>query len=193
MLGIILVIFAYFLGNISIATILGRLHGIDIKSKGSGNAGTTNVLRVLGKKQAIITLIVDISKGVIPVVLARILASDFVMLCMLFVILGHIYPILFKFKGGKGVATAFGALLAYYWPIALLELTAVAVGLVLTKRMSAGTLLAALLCPVFAVWLKPDFLYYSIALAILIILKHRQNIVRLINGSEPRIGEKAKS
>ena len=110
---VIWVTLAYFIGNISPSILIGKALGIDIKKEGSGNAGTTNALRVLGKKAAVITLIIDIGKGVLAVWLGLRFGNETIgMFCALAVFCGHIWPCVYGFKGGKGVATAFGAILA---------------------------------------------------------------------------------
>ena len=125
---VIAFLIAYFIGNISPSTIMARAKGIDIKKEGSGNAGTTNALRVMGKKAGAITLVVDIIKGVAAVLIGLALAGQMGAYgCALPVMLGHIWPILLRFKGGKGIATSFGALLAINPLLALLELLIVAV------------------------------------------------------------------
>ena len=116
---VLMILAAYLIGNISPAIILGKISGVDIKKEGSGNAGTTNVLRVLGKKAALITLIVDISKGFLAVRLGMLLGYETGAICAVAVFCGHIWPCFYRFKGGKGVATAFGALLSINWMLGL--------------------------------------------------------------------------
>ena len=159
---------AYFIGNISPSILLGKAKGVDIKKEGSGNAGTTNALRVLGKKAAVITLIIDVCKGV----------------C------GHVWPCFYRFKGGKGVATAFGAILAVQWYLALMELLVVAIGLAATQRMSVGSLLAAAAFPLLCWLFEPGFLPVGCVMAVIIIIKHIPNIKRLIKGQEPKMFSK---
>jgi glycerol-3-phosphate acyltransferase PlsY len=115
-------------------------------------------------------------------------------LCAVGVVLGHIWPIFFKFKGGKGVATAFGAILAVNWIIALIALAVVALGVLISKRMSFGSLLGALALPFLCIYFEFDFLMGSFFLAVLVIHTHRANLVRLKNGTEPKInfGKKGK-
>ena len=113
---IVPVVIAYFIGNISPSIILGKMAGVDIKKEGSGNAGTTNALRVLGKKAALITLVIDIGKGVLAVAAGNLIGgAETGYLCAIAVFCGHIWPCFYSFKGGKGVATAFGAILAVNW------------------------------------------------------------------------------
>lgn len=185
---IILVTIAYFIGNISPSIILGKLSGVDIKKEGSGNAGTTNALRVLGKKAAVITLIIDIGKGALAVFLGMHLGNYTIgTACALAVFCGHIWPCLYHFKGGKGVATAFGALLAVNWCIAILALGIVAVGLAATQRMSVGSILGAVTFPVICWLFEPGFIYIGSLMALIILLKHSANIKRLIKGEEPKM------
>lgn len=193
---------AYLIGSISPSIILAKAKGIDIKKEGSGNAGTTNTLRVLGPSAAVITLIIDVCKGFLAVFGGAYFSSfagTFVMnqttyLCAVGVVLGHIWPIFFKFKGGKGVATAFGAILAVNWIIALIALAIVALGVLITKRMSFGSLLGALALPFLCIYFEFDFLMGSFFLAVLVIHTHRANLLRLRNGTEPKInfGNKGK-
>ncbi len=188
---IIAIVVADLIGNISPAILIGKAHGIDIKKEGSGNAGTTNVLRVLGKKAAVATLIIDILKGSIAVVLAGLLCGNTVaQICVLAVVAGHIWPIFFGFKGGKGVATAFGALTAYMPLMGLTALLIVAVGVAISRRMSFGSLLGAVTFPAVTYFYDKTFMPVGVALAVILLVKHRGNIKRLIKGEEPKLGAK---
>ena len=188
---IISIIIAYLLGNISPSIILGKLHGIDIKKEGSGNAGTTNALRVLGKKAALITLIIDIGKGVLAVVIGKLIGGEAVgYLCALAVFCGHIWPCFYRFKGGKGVATAFGAILAVNWILGLSALGIVAVGVALSQRMSVGSLLGSVTFPIICWLLEPDFIYIGCIMAVIVLIKHRANIGRLFRGEESKMNFK---
>lgn len=179
---------AYFIGNISPSTIMGRRSGIDIKKEGSGNAGTTNALRVLGKKAAVITLCVDILKGVVAVLIGTFAAGSIGAYgCALCVILGHIWPMLYKFKGGKGIATSFGALLALNPLLALIELGIVAVVTLISKRMSVGSIAGLVCLPFICIFMEPGFVAAAAVIAVIMIIKHRANIVRLIHGEEPKL------
>ena len=185
---VIWVTLAYFIGNISPSILLGKALGIDIKKEGSGNAGTTNALRVLGKKAAVITLIIDIGKGVLAVWLGLRFGNETIgMFCALAVFCGHIRPCVYSFKGGKGVATAFGALLAVNWVMAVITLLIVAIGLAVSRRMSVGSLLGAVSFPITCWFLERDFLYIGMVMALIVIIKHRANIARLIKGEEPKM------
>ncbi len=190
---ILVIVVAYFLGNISPSTLIGRAMGVDIKKEGSGNAGTTNALRVLGKKAAVITLIVDIGKGVVAVLLGNALAGpEAAMYCALAAFIGHIWPVMFKFKGGKGVAVAFGTIVAINWQLGLLCLGVVALVVLLTKMVSAGSVTVAIVFPVLAYFMEPDFLYVGIIMAALLLYAHRGNIKRLIKGEENKLSFKKK-
>lgn len=183
------VVIAYILGSISPAIIAGRLHGVDIRKEGSGNAGTTNVLRVLGGKAAIVTLACDIGKGAIAVLIGAVLdGSMAAYLAAIGVFLGHIFPVFYGFKGGKGVATAFGAVLAVDWRVALLCLLLVIIVTLITGRMSAGSLCGAAALPIMSALLKPEFTAFGAIIGIIIIIKHRSNIKRLLKGEEPKLG-----
>lgn len=188
---IIWVTVAYFIGTISPSILLAKVKGIDIKKEGSGNAGTTNALRVLGKKAAIVTLIIDIGKGLLAVFLGMHFGNyEICIVCALAVFCGHIWPCLYKFKGGKGVATAFGAIIAVNWTLALLVLLVVAIGVAATQRMSVGSILGAASFPVICWVFEPGFLYVGIVMALIVIIKHRANIKRLIKGEEPKMFSK---
>lgn len=185
---ILVIVIAYFLGNISPSTLLARAAGLDIKKEGSGNAGTTNALRVLGKKAALITLTIDIGKGFLAVMIGYWLSTPLAaMLCALAAFAGHIWPVLFHFKGGKGVAVAFGALLGVNWQLALAALCVVVVVVLLTRMVSLGSVLAAASFPVLAYFLEPDFLYIGSVMAVLLIYAHRGNIRRLLKGEENKL------
>lgn len=182
---------AYLIGNISPAILIGRAHGIDIKKEGSGNAGTTNVLRTLGKKAALVTLIIDILKGTFAVVFAGLFVGKLAaMVAVLAVFCGHVWPIFYGFKGGKGVATAFGALCGLNPGLGFACLGVVAVVVLLTKRMSAGSLAGALAFPLLCYFIEPDFLWIGCIMALIILVKHKDNIGRLLRGEEPKMSFK---
>lgn len=179
-------VLAYFIGNISPSTIMARRQGLDIKSEGSGNAGTTNALRVMGKKAGAITCVVDILKGVAAVLIGFLFIGPVgANLCALCVFLGHVFPIVYRFKGGKGVATAFGAVLAVNPLLALISLLIVAVVVFTSKRMSLGSIVGAVCFAMLSIFLEPGFFVYAAVMAIIMLIKHRANIVRLIHGEEP--------
>lgn len=184
---IIVAIVSYFLGNISPAILVGRLHGIDIRKEGSGNAGTTNVLRVLGVKAAVATLAIDVLKGYVAVRIGLNYGDIGAMIAFICVVYGHIFPALYKFKGGKGVATSLGAALALDWPSAFaLILIAIAVT-ALSRKMSLGSITAAVSYPFLIEYYYSSVLPMAIVLAVTVIVMHRSNIQRLIRREEPSL------
>ena len=190
---ILIIVLAYFLGNISPSIILGKMHGIDIKKEGSGNAGTTNALRVMGKKAGVITLIIDVLKGFAAVEIGTMVCGKEIgYACALAAFIGHIYPALYKFKGGKGIAVAFGALLGVNWMIGVGCLFVVVVTVLLTKMVSLGSILAAFAFPVFAVLWEKDFLIFGVPMALVALYAHRANIKRILKGEENKISFKKK-
>ncbi|HPO05357.1 MAG TPA: glycerol-3-phosphate 1-O-acyltransferase PlsY [Bacillota bacterium] len=187
------IVIAYMIGNISPATLISKASGVDIRKEGSGNPGTTNMLRIMGKKAALLTLVIDVLKGVAGVLVGAYLGGEALsVLCGLAVFTGHIFPAIYGFKGGKGIATAFGVLLALHINIALICLGVAALGFVTARRVSVGSLLAALSLP-FLAWLyMPDYILVFTAMAIIVLIKHRSNLMRLIKGEEPKISFKRK-
>ncbi|GHD63510.1 glycerol-3-phosphate acyltransferase [Jeongeupia chitinilytica] len=192
---------AYLIGSLSFAVIVSRVMGLaDPRSYGSGNPGATNVLRSGNRKAAALTLAGDALKGWLAVWLAQLaapvlgLGDAAIALAAVAVALGHMWPVFFRFKGGKGVATAAGILLALDWRVGLVVL---GVWLVIAKGFkisSLAALLAALLAPVLAWWWMPQPVYwYAVGfIAVLLIARHHQNIRGLLSGKESRIGDKAR-
>lgn len=177
---------SYLIGNISPATLAGRLHGVDIRKEGSGNPGTTNVLRTLGVRAAACTLLVDVMKGALPVIAGYMLGgSVLACACGTAAFLGHIYPVFFSFKGGKGIATGFGVIVAFDLKAGLLCLAAALIGAALSRRMSVGSIAAAIILPVTFFITRPDYFIWSVCLALIVLWRHRSNIIRLIHGEEP--------
>ena len=202
---IIVSIIAYLLGSISFSIIISKkMAGFDVRDKGSKNAGSTNVLRTVGKKAAIITLICDCLKGVIAILIAYIAGKiwtdlDSALLVQLagtFVVLGHTFPVFFKFKGGKGVATSLGVLLMVNWQIGLICLVFALILMALTRFVSLGSVAAAILFPVLTVFITNNYLVpgnyiiFGIILAILVIFNHRENVKRLLTGTENKLSFK---
>ncbi|MBQ8591117.1 MAG: glycerol-3-phosphate 1-O-acyltransferase PlsY [Firmicutes bacterium] len=199
LLAVICVVIAYALGNINPAILIGRLHGVDIKKEGSGNAGTTNVLRVLGKKAAAETLLVDIGKGVVAVLIGKVVGgmimTDPGLLgawCAVAVFCGHIWPAAFGFKGGKGIATGFGSIVTACPPVGGIILLVAVLGMILTQRVSVGSVAAALTLIVAGFYFAPSYGIYFAIMGLIAIWKHRANIGRLIRGEEPKISFKKK-
>lgn len=189
---ILLIVVAYLLGSIPSGYVLGKLSGVDVRAAGSGNVGATNVARVVGKRQGILTLVIDVAKGVLPIVIGRrVHLPELAIACAgIAAFLGHLYPIYLKFKGGKGVATALGVFLALA-PLATLILFVVfAVVMGSSRIVSLSSIAAALAAPV-ALWLlgyPPIFVGMGVFLAAMIVWRHRGNIRRLRSGTEPRFG-----
>lgn len=199
---ILVALVAYLIGSISFSVIFTKkMAGFDVREKGSKNAGSTNVLRTAGKKIAALTLVCDILKGVVAVLLAKIIGDidDFgdveylVQVAGLAVVLGHTFPIFFGFKGGKGVATSLGIILLINWQIGLICLVFALVLIVLTRMVSLGSVSAAILFPVLTLFITEnyivdgDYRLFGIALGVLVCWNHRSNIKRLLKGEESKI------
>ena len=210
-LYIIMAVVAYLIGSVNFSVIISnKMAGFDVREKGSGNAGTTNMLRSVGKKAAAITLICDILKGVLAIVIAIILGNIFadsnkellLQIAGVAVVLGHTFPIFFGFKGGKGVATSLGILLMSNWQIGLICLVFALALMILTRMVSLGSCAAAVLFPVLTLFINQNYtvltegksgnvyFIYSVILAIIVLYNHRSNIKRIMNGTENRISFK---
>ena len=206
---IIVAIIAYLIGSVSFSVIISKkMAGFDVREKGSGNAGTTNVLRSVGKKAAIITLICDVLKGVVAILLALLAGVIFkdldkallVQLAGVFVIIGHTFPIFFKFKGGKGIATSLGVLLIINWQIGLICLVFALLLMALTRMVSVGSIAAAVLFPVLVIFINQNYivsessnwsyLIFSIIIALLVLFNHRSNLKRIFTGTENKLSFK---
>ena len=204
---IIVAIVAYLIGSISFSIIISqKMAGFDVREKGSGNAGATNMLRSVGKKAAALTLLGDALKGVVAILFAIIvgaIAKDLdkallVQLAGILVVIGHTFPIFFGFKGGKGVATSLGVLLMTNWQIGLICLVFALILMALTRIVSMGSVGAAILFPVLVLFINTNFtvtegskyFIYSIVLAVIVIFNHRSNIKRILNGTENKLSFK---
>lgn len=183
-------VFGYLLGSLNSSLITGRFYGIDIRKHGSGNAGTTNTLRTLGKKAALFVLLGDIAKGVLAYIVGYYIygGGQGGMLAGTAAVMGHIWPVFFRFKGGKGALTSLAVLLLIDWPIALCLLGVFVIILILTKYVSLGSIVAAFLFPAAALIFGRglETIIFSGIIAALIIIKHRTNIRRLLDGTESR-------
>ncbi|WP_416427174.1 glycerol-3-phosphate 1-O-acyltransferase PlsY [Pseudomonas sp. App30] len=183
----LLAILAYLLGSLSFAIVLSRVTGNpDPRMSGSGNAGATNMLRLAGRKLAILTLLGDLCKGLLPVLVARLAGLDlqaqaWIGLCA---VLGHMFPLYFHFQGGKGVATAAGMILALYPPAALLAVAAWALTFYLTRTSSLASLIATPLTLPLLAWQEPQALLPMSVLTLLIVWRHRGNLRDLLAGRE---------
>jgi glycerol-3-phosphate acyltransferase PlsY len=192
MLDISLVVFAYLLGSLSAAIITCKLMGLpDPRSEGSHNPGATNVLRYGGKKAAAITLLGDMLKGLVPVIVARLagVEDSVVAAVAMAAFLGHLYPLFFAFHGGKGVATALGVFLGVSWPVGVALLLTWLAMAKLFRISSLSALTAAVLAPLYTWLLLPHSIYISLsfAIALLLLWRHRSNIQRLMTGTEGKI------
>lgn len=184
-------LFSYVIGSLSSAIIVCRLTGLpDPRTSGSKNPGATNVLRFGSKKAAIATLLGDVIKGVIPVLLAIQVdpTPQFVGPVMVSVFLGHLYPVFFGFKGGKGVATVVGTLLALYWVVGLLTVCTWGLIVFCFRFSSLGALVAALLAPLYTFWLMNiQFAIPVFIMSVFLFWRHRANIQRLLQGKESKV------
>ncbi len=195
MIETVFILFAYLIGSLSTAIIYCKIVGLpDPRSQGSGNPGATNVLRFGGKKVAIIVLLGDLLKGLIPVLLAKWLefSSATIALVGLAVFLGHLYPVFFRFQGGKGVATALGVLLGISVWVGLLVLLTWILVVFVSRLSSLSALVAATFAPFFVYFLMPELEYILLALPLssLLVWRHRSNIKKIIAGTESKIGKK---
>ena len=207
---IIVAIISYLIGSIMFSVIFTKkIAGFDVRTKGSGNAGSTNVLRTAGKKVAIITLICDILKGVVAVLIGYIVgkltkasvetSQMLILTAGVMVVLGHTFPIFFKFKGGKGVATSLGVLLMINWRIGLICLVFALLIMAVSRMVSLGSISAAILFPVLCIFINENYLIkanhfgyilFGIILCLLVVFNHRSNLKRIINGKENKLSFK---
>ena len=207
---------AYLLGSINTSIILSKLvYGTDIRASGSGNAGATNMLRTHGTKMAVATLVFDVLKGVLMVVLATLIDQQMLSKALhvsafestyllgslryiagIFVVLGHDFPVYFGFKGGKGVATSLGVMLTLDWKIGLAILALALIIMSTTRFVSLGSIIAAAVYPfvLFAfsggLEINKSYMFMGVLLAVILIVKHRSNIVKLIHGNENKLFSK---
>jgi glycerol-3-phosphate acyltransferase PlsY len=196
--SIIAIAVSYLLGSISFSIIFARwLRKIDIREHGSGNAGATNTLRVLGKGPAIAVFLLDIAKGSVAVLIGLWLGDGekwVSVLCGLASIAGHNWPVYFRFKGGKGIATTVGALIVWaFIPTLIAGIVAILV-IVFTRYVSLGSMIFAAWLPIlfYLFDLEAAYIWGGLAVAILAIARHRKNIVKLINGTENKLGSSKK-
>lgn len=205
---IILAIIAYAIGSINFSVILSKkMAGFDVREKGSGNAGSTNMLREVGKKAAVLTLVCDILKGVVSILIALLIGKIvknvdralLIQIAGILVVIGHTFPIFFGFKGGKGVATSFGVLLMVNWKIGFICLTFALVIIIASKMVSMGSIGAAILFPVLTIFINEHYIVsasglkyfiFSLILAVFVIFNHRENVKRILNGTENKLSFK---
>lgn len=202
LLYVLIGIISYCLGSISFSVIFSKkMAGFDVRERGSGNAGSTNVLRTVGKKAAALTLICDILKGVVAILLAYAFSKIvedangalMIQIAGITVIIGHTFPVFFKFKGGKGVATSLGIILLINYEIGLICLIFALLVMFFTKTVSIGSLMTAILFPVLTLVIHENYLLgdnyiiFGILLAVIVIFNHRENIKRIMNGEEKKL------
>lgn len=201
--SVALAVISYLIGSVNSSIIISKaVTGKDIRQSGSGNAGATNMLRTMGKKYAIITLIIDILKGVVSILLAKLAINFGAPLYCTYIagvcaVLGHNFPVFFGFKGGKGVATSLGVVLLLDWKIGLFTLVIAIAIMAITKYVSLGSIMAAVIfmvAQIIMMAINKSFnavqLVCVLILGILLIVRHRANIVRLVNGTENKLGAK---
>jgi len=195
----VLLLCSYLLGSIPFGMIVGRARGVDIRQHGSGNIGATNVLRVLGPGPAALVFAGDVTKGLVPVLVGGALlrswavprADLWVLAVALAPILGHTFSVFLRFRGGRAVATTLGALLGMSWPAGVIGLCIWIVVVGLTRYISLASIIASPSVPVYLALsgTRPAWCIFWAAIAALIIARHIPNIRRLLEGTEPRIGE----
>lgn len=191
--ALLMTLVAYLMGSVSSAVLICRLWRLpDPRLQGSKNPGATNVYRLGGKVPAVLVLVADILKGTIPVWTAYFLKVEPAWLGIIAVAacLGHIYPVFFQFKGGKGVATALGAIAPIGFSLVLALIATWMVIAYVSGYSSLAAIATALLAPVYTYFIKPIYTIPVLMLTILIVARHRENIVRLLNGEEPKIKDK---
>ena len=205
---IVVAIIAYLIGSINFSIIISKkMAGFDVREKGSGNAGTTNMLRSVGKKAAAITLLCDVLKGVVAIGIALIVGSIvknvdkavLVQIAGILVVVGHTFPIFFEFKGGKGVATSLGVIMMINWKIGLICLVFALAIMAFSRMVSMGSVGAAILFPVLTLFMNTNFIVktsgmkyfiFSVILAAIVIFNHRANIKRIASGTENKLSFK---
>lgn len=194
---------AYLLGSIPFSVWIGKaFYGVDVREHGSGNAGATNTLRVLGKKTGFIVLFLDSLKGFLAANVVRVLALDesyllnYQMLFGMMAVLGHIYPIFAGFKGGKGIATLLGIVIAMSWKVSLVCMLCFVLIVWITRFISVGSMLTCILSPLFVFVIHGNemvFIYFCIGIALMVVYTHRSNIKRLLSGTENKFTFKPKT
>lgn len=190
---LLIIIAAYLLGSVSSAVLISRIYGLpDPRDSGSGNPGATNVLRLGGRTAAAMVLICDILKGMLPVWLSYFIGINPFLLGIIGIAacLGHIYPIFFHFRGGKGVATAFGALAPIGWDLSGMLIGTWLLTVLLSGYSSLGSLITALIAPMFTWLVKPEYTMAVSMLSCLIVFRHHDNVRRLLEGKESKIWNK---
>ena len=194
-MGFFSLLLGYLLGSIPSGWLAGRwLKGIDLRELGSGSTGATNVLRQVGKGPALVVFLIDVGKGAAAVLITRAFGqSDWIqVLAGLTALAGHIWPVWLKFKGGKAVATGFGMFLGLAWPVGLASFGVFLLTLAIFRIVSLSSVLAAVSLPLLMIRFSGVGSYIVIALVAmgLVLWRHRSNLARILEGSEPKVGEK---
>ncbi len=192
------IVLSYLIGSVSTAIVLCKATGQpDPRTLGSGNPGATNVLRFGGKTLAAATLLGDLIKGLVPVLIAKPFVADPVILASVgfAAIIGHVFPVYYGFKGGKGVATGLGVVFAISWPTALAALAVWLGVLGMTRVSSLAAIVGAVLLPLLLYFLDPhiEYTWFGMAVSMLLLWRHRKNINNLIAGRESKVGERAET
>ena len=183
----------YLLGSANSSLIVGKFYGVDVRHHGSGNAGMTNTLRTLGKKAAVLVSAGDILKGVLAYLVGQLLAGPYGILAAgTAAIIGHNWPVYFGFKGGKGALTSITVLFYMDWKIALITLGVFVALVAVSRYVSLGSIVGAVVFPVLAGAFGRNtvFILFSVFIGLLVIFRHRSNISRILNGTESRLGAK---
>ena len=185
---IVLIILSYLFGSISTSTIICRIKNVDIKKIGSGNAGATNTVRALGKKYGALVLVLDILKGIIPTLIASTLSSNSLtlpVLCAFSTVLGHVFPVYFSFKGGKGAATFIGTILVLF-PIGALICFITWISVIfLSGYVGLATILAAIIFPLsILIAGKMNLIFFGVTAMLFVLIAHYKNFIRLLQGKE---------
>lgn len=189
----LIMLLGYIIGSLNFAIIYSKLRKDDIRRHGSRNAGATNILRTYGKLPALLVFLLDISKGIIAVLLVRFaFNANELMECVaaLGAIIGHNYPLFYHFRGGKGVSTSFAVLLILHWEVALISLFVFIITVLVSRYVSLSSILAsiaAIICS-FLIYSASVFSYFCLVIGLLCIIRHKRNIIRLLSGKERRLG-----
>jgi len=188
---LLVAVIAYLCGSLNFGVIVSRAFlGFDLRTKGSGNAGATNAYRVMGPKLAVLVMIGDILKGVIAILIGnRLCGDDGRLVAMVLTVIGHIFPLYFGFKGGKGILTAAAMIAVFDWRIFVVIFAAFVIVVSLTRYVSAGSIIGAALFPVMTLilyWGRFHFFAVAFCLAATVIYMHRSNIKRLLSGTESK-------
>lgn len=187
---ILLLIFSYLIGSIPFSLLIGKIfYKVDIREHGSGNIGTTNTFRILGKKAGIVVLVLDIFKGALPIYITMLLGTDIhIFIPGLISAIGHVYPIFLKFRGGKAVATGGGAVLAFNPIVFIILVSTFLITLKLSKFVSLSSIVAAVTLIILSLFLQDLlFMAFAIVLGLVVIIRHISNIKRIIDGTESKI------